>query len=322
MRLIRLVKFLAVVVATSAVFTNNVAAGRALIALPAPVSPTQAVTQSSTIVIGKVTSIEKDPVEVDEYKGVPKDQPKAQFKIAKVKISEALMGAKGLTEIKIGFSVNAVPGGGGIDGGEAPAIDLPIKGRPIRPRITPVALTEGQEGTFMVTRHWTGDFYILAGGFNAAPLDKKAADYDKKLAEVKKIITVMKDPVALLKSKEKDERYTALSVLTMKYRNWTKGTEFTEEAIPAEEAKLILDTIIELPWTVKPGDANPDYEKTLSNHFAIWLGTEQARLKFVYPQPKPGDNADTQNKMYEDAVIKFIKENREKFTLKRYVDKK
>ncbi|MCX7665223.1 MAG: hypothetical protein N2112_06740 [Gemmataceae bacterium] len=321
MRLIRLVKLLAVVVATTVVLTQNMASARALIALPAPVSPAQAVTSATTIVIGKVTSISKDMVEVTAFEGAPKDQPKQPYKVATIKISEALMGAKGLTEIKVGFPANAAaPGAGGV----GPDVDLPIKGRPIRPGIGfgAVALTEGQEGVFMLSRHWDGEFYILAGGFNAAPIDKKNPNYDKQLAEVKKIIAVLKDPISALKSKEKDERFTAVSVLTNKYRNWNKPTPFVEENLPAEESKLILDVILEMPWAPKPDETNPDYNKTLSNAFGIWLGNEQGRLKFQYPQIKPGTPPEEINKLYEESVVKFIKENRDKFVLKRFVEKK
>lgn len=316
MRLIRLATFLAVVVATATLSTNKAKAVPAFIGPPPVVSPVQAVTAASTIVVGKVVAIEKDPVEVAGYQGAPKEQAKVPYKIAKIKISESLLGAKGLTEIKVGFSAFAEAGGG------RPAIDLPIR-RP-RPGLVPpvVALTEGQEGTFMLTRHFEGDFYVLAGGPNSPPLDKKAADYDKKLAEIKKVVGVMKDPIASLKSKEKDDRGVALEILTAKYRNWNKPTPPVEENVPAEEATLIIDAILELPWTPKPGAANPYDPKTLSNYFGVWLSNEQARLKFSYPPIKPGETQETINKNYEEAVVKFIKENRDKLTLKRYTEKK
>ncbi len=316
MRLIRLAKLLAVVVATSAITPNNLFAVPAFIGPPPVVPPVQIISQASTVITGKVTAIEKDPVEVSAYLNAPKDQPKVQFKIAKVKIAESLMGAKGLTEVKIGFPIEGAVGGGPIRG------DEPIR-RPRPPiRLVPIALTEGQEGVFTLNRHFEGDFYVIAGGFHIPPLDKKNPDYDKKLAEIKKIVTVMKDPVAALKSKEKEDRLVGIEVITAKYRNWTKGTPPAEENIPAEEAKLILDVMLELPWTPKPGAANPYDPNTLSNFFGIWLGQEQARLKFQYPQIKPGENQETANKNYEEAAVKFIKENREKFTLKRYVEKK
>ncbi len=312
------VKFMFVGAVTLGLLSAN-SAYALRIALPQP-QPVQSSLQADVIVVGKVTAIEKDTVEVSAYKGAPKEDPKQQYKIAKVKISDALLGAKGLTEVKIGFSA----GGGGGGGFPAP---VPFQLKPgIRPLPAPVggsvALSEGQEGVFPLVRHFEGDFYILAGGFNAGILEKKAPSYDKDLAQIKKNLEVLKDPMAALKSKEKEERFTAISVLSTKYRQWSKGTPSTEEAIPAEEAKLILDVMLELPWVPKAGEANPDYMKTLSSAFGMWLGAEQVRLKFVYPQPKPGDSAEVQNKMYEEAITKFIKENREKLTLKKFVEKK
>lgn len=274
--------------------------------------PVQAALQADVIVTGKVVGIEKETVEVAAFRGARKDDPKDTYKIAKVKISDALSGAKGLTEIKVGFSTT----GGGGGGPFTRTTTLPFVPR------AAITLTEGQEGVFALVRHFEGDFYVLAGGYNAGILEKKAATYDKDLAQIKKNLTIIKDPITALKSKEKEDRFTALIVLGTRYRQWGKGTPSTEEAIPAEEANLILDVMLEMPWAPKAGEANPDFSRTLSNVFNTWLFNEQNRLKFQYPKAKPGDTQETISKMYEEAITKFIKDNREKLVLKRYVEKK
>src|SRR6516165_2740847 len=65
--------------------------------------PGQLALQADVIVIGKVAEIEKDTVEVSAFPGAPKDQ-KQNYKIAVVKIDEAITGGKGLTQFRVGFA--------------------------------------------------------------------------------------------------------------------------------------------------------------------------------------------------------------------------
>ncbi|HKB04174.1 MAG TPA: hypothetical protein VKD90_18265, partial [Gemmataceae bacterium] len=69
-------------------------------------SPTARAVQAEVVVIGKVTEIEKDAVEGPAYAGAPKDQ-RATYKVAVVKIEDRLIGAKGLTLVRVGFSTDS-----------------------------------------------------------------------------------------------------------------------------------------------------------------------------------------------------------------------
>lgn len=281
--------------------------------------PVQAALQAEVIVSGKVVSIDKEPVEVTAFAGAPKEQPKVPYKIAKVKISEALLGAKGLTEIKVGFPANANPAGGGFDQ------PVPLPGRPaIRPLPAPVggsiALTEGQEGVFPLTRHHDGEFYILAGGFQGGVLEKKAPNYEKDLAQIQKMIEIVKDPLKMLQSKNKEDRFQAVHVLAQKYRNWNKPTPFVEEDVAAEENKLILKTLSEMPWS-QPASPDPN-NPTRQNLFFLLLGNETSRLGFKFPAFKPGTTPEEFNKAQDEATAKFLADNMDKIKIKKMVDKK
>src|SRR5262245_6716279 len=75
-----------------------------LMAPPPPIS--QRVAQAPVVVVGKVTAIEDKTVSATPYPGV---KEKSEYHVAVVKIEDALVGAKGLTHIKVGFLVPKPP---------------------------------------------------------------------------------------------------------------------------------------------------------------------------------------------------------------------
>src|SRR5258708_5165488 len=66
-----------------------------------PLPPTALAANADAVIVGKVTEIESDAVEVTPYKGAPADQ-KVSFKVGVLKIDEAVLGASGLTRIRVG----------------------------------------------------------------------------------------------------------------------------------------------------------------------------------------------------------------------------
>ncbi len=286
--------------------------------IPPTASPTQMVVAGSVVVVGKVSKIETDMVEVSQYRGVPKDQPKQPYKIATVKVSESLLGAKGVTTIQVGFPANAT-GNGGYDD-----VEFGFKGGRAYRYGYGVALTEGQEGIFILTRHWEGDFYVFATNPSITPnlFEKKATGYDKTLAEVKMAVLTAKDPIAALKSKEKEDRINAVSFLAQRYRQWNGSKPAIEVDIPAEEAKLILQTLTEMPWSLASTDANPNPYRSLDQSLSLWMARDMATLKFVSPTPPAGATAEEVHKLHKEAVAKFINDNKDKITLKKFVEKK
>ena len=83
--------------------------------------PAQRAISSEAVVIGKVTAIEKDPIDATPFPGAPN---KLAFKIAVVRVETSLAGANNVTHIKIGFIPPAPQ-----------AVDQPVKPGLVRPPI-------------------------------------------------------------------------------------------------------------------------------------------------------------------------------------------
>src|SRR6516165_2966720 len=125
--------FLGIATLTSAVLLATATQVKALrIAVPQS-NPTQQAIQAEVIVVGKVNEIEKEMSQATQFPGNPM---KVDYHVGVIKISENIVGAKGLTTIRVGFlpapKVQPGPVGG-------PAIQ-PIR-RP--PFVQQVVLTEG-----------------------------------------------------------------------------------------------------------------------------------------------------------------------------------
>src|SRR5262245_26019483 len=106
------------------------ASARAMMVAPAPLA--QRVATADCVVIGKVTRIEDKTVTAARFPG---DKEKGEYQVAVVQIEEAVVGARGLTHIRVGFippTPVPVPDAG-------PGPKLFIKRRP------QVTLTQDQE---------------------------------------------------------------------------------------------------------------------------------------------------------------------------------
>jgi len=258
-------------------------------------------------------------VEATAFKGAPKGE-KVTYKIAVVKIEEAIIGGKGLTQFRVGFPEGAAAGGTPV-----PPVNPGVAVR-IRPGggrgPAPVALTAGTEGVFFLTHHHDGDFYILAYNGMAAPLSKKDENYKKELEAVKKVAKTIDDPVSALKAKELDDRYAAALLILQRYnQNRTGGT--AREAIPAEENKLIVALMMELPWQAKLNVPRTGSDPVPPSRSQLWYMINPAEQGFKQPvikQPaKAGDPRPDYNKIMDDATTAFLKDNVDKIKIKRFV---
>jgi hypothetical protein len=293
------------------------------IAFPAAQTPSARVAAADSVVIGKVTEVEADTVEVTAYPGAPADQ-KTTYKVATIKIDEALMGASGLTQFRVGFPADApVAGEPGAPVRPGGPIAPGGGGRIRRPQMA-VALSAGMEGCFFLTRHHDGDFYVLAGG---PPLLAKAETYAKELEQVKKVVKAIDDPVAALKAKDLDDRFRAAQAILQRYqtvRNQRPGHPPVREPIPDAETKLIVALLKELPWIpTDPAPGGPGAE-VKPNRSALWYQINPAESGFkdpTFPVEKPGDPPVDFNKIMEDASSKFLTDNADKIKIKRFVQK-
>ncbi len=188
------------------------------------VPPAVRAVTAETVVLGKVESIEADPVEALPFPGA---EEKIPYKVGVIKIQSALAGAKGLTHIKVG-----VPAGGNGGGGRGPRLGG-----------APVSLEAGQEGCFFLVKHPTASLWIIPMGAN--PILENDPEYKATLENVKKSLEIAADPAKALKAEKAADRFTAAAVLISKYRTMPEGVGEVENVkVPAAQSKAIVDALL------------------------------------------------------------------------------
>jgi len=175
------------------------------------------------------------------------------------------------------------------------------------------------EGCFFLNPHHDGDFYVIAANGMGAPLNKKDENYAKQLEETKKVAKIIDDPVSALKAKELDDRFNAAQITLQRYQmNRTGGT--AREAIPAEENKLILALLAELPWLPKDNTPRTGSNPVAPSRSALWYMINPQELGFKQPSlvRKKGDPPVDSNKILDEATAAFLKDNMDKIKIKRF----
>lgn len=243
----------------------------AAVALVAPVradriapisSPIERALRAPVVVLGKVTSVEKEPVEAALYPGATN---KVSHKIAVVKVETNLLGADGATHLRVGF--------------------VPVGAEGVRPGRGPdnPALAEGQEWLFFLVKHHDGGFHAIP--YMTPPVDLKAEGAKAQTESVKKVLAVVADPTKALKADKLEDRTFAALALVTKYRSPTEGVrEVAPVAIPADESKLILTALAAGEW--KPDPRGGRFNATTA-FFQLGL-TEADGWKS--PVAKPGED--------------------------------
>jgi hypothetical protein len=237
-----------------------------------PFTPLEKLFRAEVAVVGKVSAIEKDTIEAAPYPGV---KDKQTYKVAVIKIETGLVGAANITHVKVAF-IPPPP----VDP-NAPAV-APGRGR----GYGPVHLTEGMEGLFYLSKHHSGEFYIINPIM--APTDAKADEYKAESALAKKAATALADPLKALKADKADDRSFAALVLIGKYRSYpdnTSGGKVENEKVPADESKLLLKALAEGNWKPDPNDPNAPNAYQAFGQLGL---TEKDGWK--HPVVKPGED--------------------------------
>src|SRR5262249_14922387 len=155
-------------------------------------------------------------------------------------VKKAFIGAKGLTEIRVGFiapaQANDLPKGKG--GGIRPNIRIR------RPFFQP-SLTKGQEGLFLLNKHFEEPFYVM--GFGGFVNKENNGNFNKDVDMVKRCVKLLEKPTAGLKSKDASDRLLTASLLINRYRTPapTLNGKLTTKPINAKESELILKVLAE-----------------------------------------------------------------------------
>lgn len=283
-----------------------------LTTLPAPAlriamkPPVQRALSADAVVIGKVTSIEKETVDATPFAGAPN---KISYKVAVVKIDTALAGVKDVTHIKVGF-IPPPPA--------APAEPVPGGPRPAIGRINIMPeLKVGSEFVFFLAKHPDAGFYTLPA--MSPPLDLKAEETKKEIEALKKVLSITADPMKALKAEKAEDRAVAATILATKYRSYPDaGGEVDQVAIPADESKLILKGLAEADWTkfdrMAPNGMQAFYSLGLTDKDG-WVAPKAQR-------PQPGQPPVNFNDLTKTAFVKWVDGPGKDYTIKRIVAKK
>lgn len=272
-------------------------------------SPTQRALAADTVVVGKVTAVEKETVEAAPFPGATE---KVRYKVAVVQITTPLAGAGNLTHIKVGF-VPPLPAQPPQPGPQPGAIRPPIR----RPGLVRPELKEGQEYVLFLVKHAEGGFYVMPP--MSPPLDAKAESAKKEIEGIKKVLAVVADPEKALKAEKPADRAFAAVILATKYRTYPDFAPAVEEVpIPAEESRQILQGLADADWT--------KFDRTAPNGMQAFymLGlTEKDGWTPPRPVPvKPGQPAANINLVTKEAFIKWLAGPGKDYRIKRVVAKK
>lgn len=260
---------------------------RALMMAPAPIP--QRVATAELVVVGKLGKVEGKNTPATPAPGA---KDKVEYQVLALEVGEALIGKAG-KEIRVGF----IPP------------QNPTPGTPIRPRFPRggAVFSTGQEGVFFLTKHHEQDFYVASGFFDF--LDKKTTPtYETDLDLVKRCARLLADPEKSLKAKDAEDRLFTVAMLLTRYRT-PKGAQPKQEPIDAEMSKLILQTLAEADWNVKPKPGQPFYAQVNPQQLFYQLGA----------QPKDGWTQPKDFKQFPDAAKAWLKDNADKFRIQRYV---
>jgi hypothetical protein len=265
----------------------------------APAVP-QLVVGADAVVVGKVTAIEDKTVSASAAPGVA---DKVEYHIATVKVEDALLGAKGLTHIKVGYVVPKEP--------PAPPPGGPIR-LPIR-RFPTVKLEVDQEALFFLHKHHDADFYVVPAYFDV--MNKTIPNFDKSVELAKKCAKALSDPKAGLKAKDAGERALTAGLLVFRYRNQVAaGPNPKTEPIDAEESKLILKALADADWSAGFS------RDTITPLMAFGQLGVTDKDGFKPPQFAPGQPVAPN--AYQDAAKAWVKEHADNYRIQRIVPEK
>ncbi len=191
---------------------------------------------AETIITGKVTAIEDKKVEARQFPGA---KDKVEFTIAVVKIEDALLNAKGITHVKIGFvEPQAGAGGPGIRPGRFPQVNL----------------NKDQEGCFLLRPHFEESFL-------------KAKSADDRFQTAGMLLVRYRTPQGANPKEEKiDAKESKLILQSLADGDWSKGFSATELTPMMVFGRLALTD--KDGW--KPGPFQ-NYEKEFPEAAKKWL---------------------------------------------------
>jgi hypothetical protein len=210
------------------------ASAKAGMPIPEPPLP-QRVALADAIVCGTVTALEEELVEASP---VPKlsASRKLPYRIAVVKVQEAVCGLKDRTVVRVGF-VSPPP-----SATQAPGVR----------KLAQIKLTVDQKACFFLHRHPDESFYVLLAVTDVIDA-AKAKNFERDRALVKRCAALLEDPNAGLRASDAESRWLTAAMLVFRYRTPSvvyRGPPKTE-FVDAEQSRLILAGLADGPWSAE-----------------------------------------------------------------------
>jgi hypothetical protein len=194
------------------------------------------VARADCIVVAKIIAVEEAEVIAPPSRDAPK---KVRYRVAVLKVSEAVKGGKDRRTLRLGFPAPPEPGPG-------------LGVRPAGPRFGTV-FKVGQEGLFYLTRHFRQPFFTAPMYYDFVPRDHPGFGQEVDLARF--ALERGANLAAALDSRDPRERFYAAALLIHRYRTFRGGPGRTEP-LGARESKQILTTLAEADWE-QPGQITP-----------------------------------------------------------------
>ncbi len=252
----------------------------------APLSPTVLAPQADVVVVGKVTSIEDEYIQIGEGENQP------LFRIANVKVTDNLLGPKGVSSVRVAFHVGANT-----------VSVMPTDGKTNYRGSGSVALEVDQEGVFLLSRRAKADFYTILSDYRTVGfLPKAHPNFHDDLEKITGVTKVIKNPITLLNSKNDDERANALTTMYQRCYEAVYGRSgnLKVEELPADLNKAMLKALLETPNVTIVGSR---YQM-----FASLLGEELKRLNYVSPHNSNNGQPATEE-MLDKSCKDFLTKN-------------
>jgi hypothetical protein len=250
--------------------------------MPSPPSIPQRVALAETIVVGKVTFIEGQSIMMAESPG---SKEREHF-VASVHVEESLMGAEGLTDLKVAFPaqpMNRLE----FDGGSNDYL---------------LQLETDQEVCLFLKPHHAGEF--LVGASDYPSLNKKNPTFESNWKLTQKCAKLIANPELGLEAKETDDRFLTAAMLILRHRTQSFMSKGQPKQVPidAKQSRLILQALAEADWQ-KP-KADLDYDMRPDTLFGrLNLTSQDGWNQAVSPE----------------AAKKWLKEHVENYRIKKYV---
>jgi hypothetical protein len=244
--------------------------------IAAPPALPERLARAEVVVTGKITRFEEKNVTAKDG---------MEYQIAVVKIDGTILGAKGLTHLRL-----ALPPGGGIRVGRGF-----------------MKISEGLEACFFLRPVAGESFYTAPMYYDIMP--RASENFKQDVELLTRCAKLLEDPSAGLTSSDPAARFLTAAVLIARYRTPPPSAgELAQEPIDLKESKLLLLALADADWE----KADPRFSNIQPLSLFLRLGVT----------PQDGFNRPANFKDLPTESKKWLRANAETYRIKKFVAKK